>query len=253
VRDGKSTRFADKRVRQAMTMLSDRQRICEDIMLGLATPATGPFNRLGKQCNPEVKAWPFDVNAAKEKLKEAGYTDDGSGTLKGSDGQPFSFRLTYPSGSPSYDQMVLFLKDSYARAGITMEPDRLDWSVFRERMRDRNFDAISLGWSAGLEDDIYQMFDSSQIADGGDDFMSYKNPQLDQLIEQARETLDESKRIPLWRQCHSILHEDQPYTFLYTMKTVTFLDKRIQNVQQIPLGLNDATEWFVPTKLQKWK
>jgi peptide/nickel transport system substrate-binding protein len=251
-RDGKPTRFTDLRVRQAMTMLTDRQRICEDIMLGLAIPANGPFNHLGKQSNPDVKSWPFDVARAKALLKEAGYTDDGSGVLKGSDGQPFSFRITYRSGSPMYDQIMLFLKDSYARAGVTMTPDPLDWSMFRQRMQDHNFDAICLGWSAGVEDDIYQMFDSSQIADGGDDFMSYKNEKLDHLIEQARETVDEAKRLPLWRQCHSILHEDQPYTFLFTRKTTAFVDKRIHNVQKIPLGLNPVDEWFVPLPLQKW-
>ena len=221
-KNGKPTRFADKRVRQAMTLLTDRQRICDDIMLGYAVPANGPFNRLGKQCNPDVKAWPYDVAQAKALLKDAGYTDDGSGVLKGPDGQPFSFRLTYRTGSPTLDQVVLFLKDSYARAGVTLVPDRLDWSVFRERMQNHDFDAINLGWSVGIEDDIYQMFDSSQIADGGDDYMSYTNPALDRLIEQARETVDQAKRIPLWRQCHSILHEDQPYTFLFTRKTTSF-------------------------------
>ena len=35
--------FADKRVRQAMTMLTDRERICQEVMLGYATVASGPF------------------------------------------------------------------------------------------------------------------------------------------------------------------------------------------------------------------
>jgi peptide/nickel transport system substrate-binding protein len=252
MRDGKPTRFADKRVRQAMTMLTNRQRICDDIMLGLATPATGPFSRLGKQCDPTVKPWSYDVERAKALLKEAGYTDDGSGVLKGPDGKPFTFRFTFRTGSPTYDQIALFLKDSYARAGITLEADRLDWSVFRERMRDHDFDVINLGWSTGVEDDIYQMFDSHEIPDGGDDYMSYRNPRLDQLIEQARETIDPAKRMPLWHECHRILHEDQPYTFLFTPKSTLFVAKRIANVQKIPLGLNSEDEWFVPLDLQKW-
>ena len=251
-RNGKPTRFADRRVRQAMTLLSDRQRICDDVMLGLATVATGPFNRLGKQNDPAIKPWPYDVARAKALLKEAGYVDDGSGVLKGPDGKPFVVRVTYPLGSPVYDRIMLMLRDSFAKGGVTFEPDRLDWSVFRQRLQGHDFDAISMGWTAGLEDDINQMFASSQIADKGDNFMSYRSPELDAAVGAARQTIDPAVRLPLWRKCHAILHEDQPYTFLYTAKTLTFVDKRLANVQQVAVGLNDLSEWYVPTGQQKW-
>ncbi len=251
-RNGKPTRFADKRVRQAMTMLCDRKRICDDVLLGQASVVTGPFNRLGKQNDPAIQPWPFDVDRARALLKEAGYSDDGSGTLRGPDGQPFVIKVTYPLGSTVYDRVMLSFKDSFAKAGVTFEPDRLDWSVFSQRLKDRDFDAISLGWTAGLEDDIYQMFDSSQIADKADNFMSYHNDQLDAAIRQARQTLDPAVRLPLWRKCHAILHEDQPYTFLFASKTLTFVDKRFANVQLVPLGLNDVAEWYVPTGQAKW-
>jgi peptide/nickel transport system substrate-binding protein len=233
-------------------MLTDKQRICDDIMLGLATPATGPFNRLGKQCDPNLKPVGYDPDAALALLKEAGYVNDGSGVLKGPDGKPFEFKLTYRSGSPVTDRIVLLLKDSYGRAGITLVPDRLDRAVMLDRLKARDFESISLGWTANLEGDIYQMFDSSQMSGDGEDFMAYKNPELDSLIETARATVDETKRIAMWRRCHDILNEDQPYTFLFTRRTTVFLDKRIHNVQKLPLGLNDLTEWFVPTGMQKY-
>jgi peptide/nickel transport system substrate-binding protein len=251
-RDGKPTRFADKRVRQAMTLLTDRQGICDEIMLGLSTPATGPFNRLGKQNDPSIKPWPYDVDQAKALLKAAGYVDNGSGQLVDAAGNPFEFKFTYPSGSPTYDRIVLYLKDAYARAGITMEPDRLDWSVFSARLKAHDFEVISLGWTAGLETDLYQIFDTDNIKDQGDNFCSYSNPKLDKLIEEARETVDEKKRMDLWHQCHVILHDDQPYTFLFTSKVLVFVSNRIKNVQRVPNGLNDRVEWFVPTDQQKW-
>ena len=251
-RDGKPTRFADKRVRQAMTLLTDRQRIADEIFKGLAKPVTGPFNPLGKQNDPAVQPYPFDPDRARQLLTEAGYTDDGSGQLKGPDGKPFEFRLTFVGSSGTAQRQALFLKDSYARAGINLIPDPLDWSVFSDRLKNRNYDAITLGWTAGIETDLYQIFDSSQIAGTGDDFVSYSNPKLDALIEQARVTIDERKRMDLWHQCHAILHEDQPYTFMLTRKTTEFMAKRIKNVQVLPLGINDSAEWFVPTNDQKW-
>ncbi|MGD0462805.1 MAG: ABC transporter substrate-binding protein [Tepidisphaeraceae bacterium] len=252
-RNGKPGIFADKRVRQAMTMMIDRDRICSQIMRGYVTPISGPFYIKGKQNNPDVKPWPFDVARAKALLKEAGFVDDGSGVLKEPDGSPFQFSLTYPSGVANYDEMALFIKDSLAKAGVTLIPDPLDWSVFSDRLKNHNFEAIAMGWSATIEDDLYQIFDSSQIAGGGDNFISYSDPELDRLIEQARSTVDPAIRMPLWRKCHAVLNEDQPYTFIFARKGLTFLDGRIKNVKTVPLGLNSETEWFVPRLAQRWE
>lgn len=252
MRDGKPTKFADKRVRQAMTLLIDQSRVINDVMLNLAIPATGPFNPASKQNDPALKPYPYDPAKAMQLLAEAGWKDRGTGVLTNDAGEPFEFTLTYPSGSPNYQKQGLLLKDLFARAKIRMTADEQEFSVFGERLKHRNFDAISLGWTAGIETDIFQMFDSSQIADGGDNFMSYKNPELDATIEQARRTLDDDARMALWRKAHDILYEDQPYTFLFFPKALVFMDKRIANVQKLPLGLNSDAEWFVPKELQRW-
>ncbi len=252
-RDGQPTWFADTRVRQAMTMLTDRARLVEQIQLGYAVPATGPFNPKSKQASPAVRLWPYDVKRAKALLAEAGFEDrNADGVLDTPDGQPFAFKLTYPSGNTNYEKMVLFLKDAYAKAGILLKPDPLEWSVFTDRLKNKNFLAITLGWSSGIETDIYQMFHSSQMAEGGDDFVSYKNPELDKLIEQARHTVDEAKRMALWHRCHEILHQDQPYTFLFFSKSLRFIDQRISNVQKLELGLSPRDEWWVPATQQRW-
>lgn len=253
-RGGTPTIFADPRVRQAMTMLIDRQRMIQEVMLGYAVIATGPFNPLSKQYNPDVQPWPYDVDRAKSLLREAGFEDrNGDGVIESKDGKPFEFKLTYPSGSANYEKMVLFLKDAYARAGIVLNPDPLDWSVMVERLNNKNFEAITLAWTAGIEGDIYQMFHSDQMQPGGDNFMSYHSEALDKLIMQARQDINEETRMPLWRQAHQVLHDDQPYTFLFFPKSLVFLDKRIENVQKTRLGLNPREEWFVPIAQQRQK
>jgi peptide/nickel transport system substrate-binding protein len=233
-------------------MLLDRQHLIDQVMLGYAVQATGPFNPLSKQYNPEVKPLPYDVNGAIALLKEAGFEDrNGDGVIESADGARFEFKLTYPSGSNNYEKMVLFMKDAYARAGIVLIPDPLDWSVLVERLNKKNFEAVSLGWTAGIESDIFQMFHSSQTIEEGDNFMNYRSERLDKAVEQARRTVDEDKRMPLWREAHRIIHEDQPYTFLFFPKSLMFLDARIKNVQQIRLGLNPRSEWYVPKAQQR--
>ncbi len=256
---GKPTRFTDKRVRQAMTYLTDRQRICQEIYLGYASPCVGPFARLSPQNDPSVEAYPYDPAKAKELLKAAGFEDrNNDGVIEGADGEPFRFKFTYFAGNELSKRMMLFLKDGYAKAGIVMDPDPVDWPILQQKTKTRNFEAVTLGWATSIESDIFQMFHSSQIKDGGDNDMSYVNPELDKVLEQARSTVDDKKRMELWHRAHRIIAEDQPYTFMITRRATVFIDKRIKNIQKSKMGLNYTDRfvmprpWFVPKALQRY-
>jgi peptide/nickel transport system substrate-binding protein len=252
------TRFDDKRVRQAMTMLIDRERMAREIFLGYATVATGPFAPKGPQSDPDVKPWPYDVAQATKLLAEAGYEDrDKDGVIEGADGQPFKFKLTYPGGAEIYEKMVLFLRDNFARGGIIMEPERLDWPVLLNKLSHSDFDSVILGWSSVPESDPYQEFHSSQIAGEGDNRTAYRSAELDKTIEEARKTMDVNARMQLWHKVHRILHEDQPYTFMFNRDALKLINKRIHNVSTSAVGLNfeylngGMIPWFIPTGEQQ--
>ena len=255
-RDGRPTRFADRRVRQAMSHLTDIDRIIEEIMLGYAEPAVSPFNPRSEQHDPSLAPYPFDMARATELLREAGYTErNREGILVDADGKPFEFGLVFFQDNEDTRRIVLFLKDLYARAGILMHPRPTEWSVMLDLLNRKDFDAITLGWTSGVETDIYQMFNSDQTVAGGDNFISYRNPELDRLMDQARAEVDEDKRMPLWRATEHILHEDQPYTFLMRRQTLAFVDRRIHNLEQTRLGLNLGmvpVEIYVPLDVQKY-
>ena len=254
-RDGTPTFFADQKVRLAMTHLTDRQRIIDEIMLGYGEIAVSPFNARSKQHNPSVEPWPADIDKAKELLAEAGFLDrDGDGVLENKEGEIFEFELVYFQDSDDTKRIVLFLKDLYARAGVSLIPKPTEWSVMIDFLNQRNFDAITLGWSSGVETDINQMFHSSQIDGGGDNFVNYRNAELDKLIDQARATVVEEERMPLWQQAETVMHETQPYTFLMRRKSLLFIDDRIQNLEITEMGLNMTqvpVETYVPFSMHK--
>jgi peptide/nickel transport system substrate-binding protein len=251
------TAFADARVRRAMTMLLDRERLAREIFRGYARAASGPFTPGGPQADPDVKPLPFDPDAARALLAEAGFADrDGDGIIEGPDGSPLRFTLLYPSGSELYEKLVLFFRDAYARAGIVMELDSQDWPVLVDRLNKSDFDAVTLGWSSTPESDPYQIFHSSQIGDEGDNRTFYRNAELDTLIDRARRTLDREQRMQMWQQVHRILHEDQPYTFLINRPYLRLMHERIQNVEPSGVGLNfeylngGVMPWYVPADRQ---
>ncbi|MGD9386379.1 MAG: ABC transporter substrate-binding protein, partial [Thioalkalispiraceae bacterium] len=81
-RDGKDTPFRDRRLREAMTYLTDRQKIIDEIYLGYGEIAVSPFNPQSRQHNQKLKPRPYDVNRAKKLLKQAGYADrDNDGVI----------------------------------------------------------------------------------------------------------------------------------------------------------------------------
>ncbi|MGB1310319.1 MAG: peptide-binding protein [Leucothrix sp.] len=251
------TRFADKRVRQAMTYLVDREVMIRDIYRGYAEPAISPFSPRSKQHNPELKPRKQDVAKAKELLKAAGYEDrDNDGLLEDESGKAFSFKLMYAEGSDDTKRLVLLFKDMFAKAGVQLVPDPTEWSVMLERLDQKNFDATVLGWTSGLETDVYQMFHSSQTKTNGNNFINYKSPKLDALIEKARVEVDETKRMKIWQEAEAVFYDEQPYTFLKRSKSLVFVDQRIKNLELTNMGLNhnfQPYEIYVPKAQQKYQ
>lgn len=253
-RGGEKTIFADKRVRMAMSMLTDVDRVLEEIFLGYGQPAASPFMPGSAQHDKANEAIGYNIEKARELLMEAGFQDSNNdGVLETPEGDNFEFSLTYFQDSDDTRRMVLFLRDLYARSGIIMEPNPTEWSVMVENIQQKNFDAITLAWTSGIEIDIYQMFHSSQTVEGGDNFINYRNPELDAIIDAARGEVNEEKRMALWHQAEKILVEDQPYTFLFRRNTMAFIDRRIHNLEKTSLGLNLMSvpvEIYVPAELQ---
>ena len=246
-RAGKATRFADRRVREAMTYLTDRERVIDEIMLGYAEPAVSPFTPRSKQHDPAIEPRAFDEAKARALLAEAGYEDrDGDGVLEDDAGEPFEFELTYFQDNEDTKRIVVFLKDLYARAGVLLKPKPTEWSVMLDAIDKRDFDAITLGWTSGVETDVFQMFHGSQTESGGDNFVHFKHEEFDRLVDQARATVDEDERMPLWQAVERIFYEEQPYTFLMRRKTLAFVDRRLRNLEVTNLGLNLV---FVPPEI----
>lgn len=253
VRNGKPTPFADARVRRAMTMLINRDEMCEQIMAGLATTTSGPFHPSGDQANPAIEPWPHDPERAKALLAEAGYKDrNADGILEDPSGNDFRFKFTHSSSSPTTTAMMLYIRDALKRAGIVMEPDGLEWTIMLQRIDSREFDAMMLGWGGSIENDPRQMFHSDMIGDGGDNYIAHRDEQLDAAIDKARVTVDQNQRRKMWHEVHRLLHEQQPYTFLFTRKDAVYLDDRFSNVRITLIGPNAMGEWSVPSNLQVW-
>jgi len=62
--------------------------------------------------------------------------------------------------------------------------------------------------------------------DWKNNFGGYSNPEVDGLIVESKLTLDFEKRRTINRKLHSILAEEQPYTFLWTLTNYSAYHRR---------------------------
>lgn len=243
--------FADERVRQAMTHIIDRDKIIDKLLKGSGKIITGPFYSGGGQNDADISPWPYNQERARELLDQAGWIDTDGDGIRDKNGVPFRFKFMYTSSSTLYIRLVKLIKDEAAKVGIDLIADPYEWSVLLPRLTDRKFEATVMGWGGDVIDDPYQIFHSSQIGDGASNYVGFSNKEADSLIETARMTLDEAERNMLFHEVHRILHEQQPYTFLFERPFMRLLDKRFKNVEIHAMGLN-WLEWYVPKESQRY-
>ena len=244
--------FADRRVRLAMTHIIDREQIVSKLLKGQGRLISGPFFINGPQNDPNIKPWSYDLNRARELLDAVGWVDSDGDGLRDKNGIAFRFRFMYSSDNALYRRLANLLKDAAAKVGIEVIPEPYEWSVVISRITDREFEAMVMGWGGDILEDPYQLWHSSQIGNRGSNYVGFRNKQADAIIEQARRTIDDSRRNKLYHQLHRILHEEQPYTFLFTRPTFRLVDKRFQNVNIYKLGPK-YWQWYVPKENQRYK
>ena len=244
--------FKDKRVRIALTQLLDRELILETIWQGLGKTITGPQFIDSPEYNTEVKAWPFDPKQAKALLDESGWIDSDGDGIRDKDGVSFEFEIIYGSGRPHTEQLLTYYQEELKRASIKIILHPLEWATFLESATKGDFEAYTAGWILPLYPDPFSTWHSSQTMEGGYNRVWFENSEVDKLIEDARIEFDRDKRIKLYHRLHEILHDEQPYTFLFCSNELYALDKRFHGINVYPYGL-DSEEWWVPSGLQKYK
>lgn len=240
----KNALFNDKRVRQALTYLVDKERILKDVYLDLGRITTGPYFIDGPYYDKSIKPYEYSHEKAEKLLKEAGWEKGPNGILM-KDGKKFEFTILAVSGHPLQPKILGIVQQSFEKAGISMKIQLMEWSVFLQKIEKKNFDACILGWTTGLSPDSYQIWHSSQAdMDASSNHISFKNPEADRIIEEIRVTFDLQKRIELCHKFHRLLNEEQPYTFLISPFVLQGINTKFRNVKIFPLGLPTEIIWL---------
>lgn len=225
--------FDDPKVRQAINMAIDKEQIIEGIYDGAGIPATGPLAPDVFGYDGNVEGLEYDPERAKELLAEAGYEDGFSTTIWTNDS-----RERIDTATNIQAQLEEF--------GITVEVEILEWGAYLEQTAQGEHEMFILGWSTVTGDadyGLYALFHSDNFGDPGNRTFT-EDPELDDLLEQAREEPEPEKRQELYTEVQELLAEEAPMLYIHHQELLLGVSDKVQGLEQLPTGvlqLQDVT------------
>jgi peptide/nickel transport system substrate-binding protein len=241
--------FSDKRVRQALTMATNRQEIVDALLYGQGMVGTQPLISTIWAHDPTIQPYPFDPDSAIALLEAAGWTDaDGDG-VREKDGRRLSFSMKTNNDNRLRVDIATVLQQQLRAVGAEVTPEPLEFNQFIEELLDKNFQSAVAGWSVGIKAELEPTFGQGELFN----FVSADNPELQRLIVEAELTRDMNAAKEIWSRAQRIIVDEAYYTFLFQLNDLHAIDSRFQNVDMNAYGWSfNIEEWYVPEGRQKY-
>jgi peptide/nickel transport system substrate-binding protein len=215
--------YDDLNVRKAIGALVDVPSLLAPV--GTGDLLSGPFVKSSPYYNHEVDTPQQDTSAAERYFGAAGYTKVGGAWSKG--GKPLALKVAAHQSLESAQEVAINLQSQLQNAGLTVNVEFLDDAAWKSRVwKDHDFDLILSQWSFDRNEDIRDQFYST----GSRNFVSYKNPEVDALLDKARDAVDPYVRKTALREVHRKVNADAPMLFLWTLDSYAALSVKVKNV-----------------------
>lgn len=202
--------FADQRVRQAANYAIDKQSLVTDVLQGTAEVAAGPIPpAFAWAYNDDLEPYPHDPDRARELLEQAGY-----------DGEEITFYVT-EGGSGMLDPVAMgtAIQADLAAVGMNVRIETYEWNTFLGQVNpglEGKADMAQMAWMTNDPDTLpFLTLRTAAFPDeGGFNSGYYSNPNVDELLDQARMVTDQDERAALYREVQAIVHDEAPWVFV---------------------------------------
>lgn len=219
--------FKNRNLRRAIGMAIDRKYIVEQVLGGLVDPANSiiPPGVFGHRDNAAVL--PFDVNAAKKALADAGLGDPSSVQLE------ITYRADRPDIRIVAESVAAQLKQNL---GLNVKQRQLDWKQYLETWNRGQIGFFHMRWAADYLDP--ENFVSHMLASYGAENRGilYHNPDFDNICRQADAELDPNKRTALYAKAEDIALQDAPWVPIYFQKDTELISPHVKGLRDSLFG-----------------
>jgi peptide/nickel transport system substrate-binding protein len=237
--------FQEQAVRQALLYAIDRPGIVKTVLFGQGQVANSVEPPTSWAYNPNTRpTYPYDPRKAGQLLDQAGWVKGPDG-VRAKGGRRLEFTLQYATGDPVLKSVAQVMQQDWQAIGVKMTPQEIQFSQLVTLITDtRTFDLILVGFNFSQDPDQSQLFSSSGTERGGFNGFDFKNAQVDQLLNQAATTLDQSKRKQLYVQYQDIMAAQVPAPVLYFLKRTYGVSKRVQGYGYGPFNQYGQRPWL---------
>ena len=207
----------DSRVRKALNMAVDVDRLIEVLTEGRAIRAAGaiPPSLAGFEERP---AYPYDPVEARNLIAEAGYREG------------FALEI-WQRNSPEGNRLVEAIQGYLLAVGVEVRIVKREWSAFKEAVSQGRVDAFFLDWYADYPDAenfLFPLFHSAN-AGGGGNRAFFDDPRIDELIERAQRIPDAREGEQLYAMIDGLVYDAAPWIYLYFPTTFVVVSPHVND------------------------
>jgi ABC-type transport system substrate-binding protein len=169
---------------------------------------------------------------------------------------PLQFTLT-TINQPQLVMTANLLKDYWQKVGATVQIKTVELSELKDIIKNRDYDALLYGEALGSLPDLYPFWHSTQINDPGLNLSEYQNKKADQLLKDARETLDDQTKAQKYESLQDIILGDAPALFLYNPDYLYWVSGKVKGIDTTKIvdpakRFENIQSWYVQTH-RVWK
>ncbi len=217
----------DARVRQAICYAIDREGMIRDLLLGQGKLAHSMLPEESWAYTSGEK-YSYDPEKARRLLDEAGFKN---GQMRFA--TPLVFRI---SGSSTQARNVAgIIQSSLKLVGIPVSIESAETNTHFQELRRGHFQIAYGQWVGGNQDPIFykDLFATSEIPTetrASKNRSRYSNPVLDPLLEEAVNTFDRQKTLPLYTKIQEIVSHDAPILPLWYQANMVIAKQTVGNI-----------------------
>jgi len=198
--------FSNRNVRAAINHAIDKEKLAYEVFDNLAKPAIGLIPPTLWGYNENLELYDYNPEKSMQLLAEAGYPNGFKTTLWVMDAAREYFPKPYKAAK--------FVKDSLKLVNIDVEIKIFSWDEYLKRLHNGEHEIALIGWTGDYTDPdnfFYTMLASENAKPGlAGNYSFYRSNDTDQLLIQARQTIDVAFRKSLYRRIQEIVNYDAP-------------------------------------------
>jgi dipeptide transport system substrate-binding protein len=223
--------FDKPEVRKALNMAINKAAIIEAVYAGAGAAATNPIPPTMWSYNTAIQDDPYDPEAAKKMLADAGVSNLSMKVWAMPVQRPYN---------PNAQRMAEMIQADFANVGVNVEIVTMEWAEYLAQSSAVDRDgAVLLGWTGDNGDpDNFLGVLLGCDAVGGNNRAQWCNEEFEKLIQDARLTADQAERTKLYEQAQEVFKAEAPWATIAHSKVFMPMRKEVIGYVQDPLGIH---------------